>query len=90
MKNGSSFRTSHRKMTAAMSGILVNVFSSTTHQIRELYSGRAAKSIATAPPKIKQTSHFTFLDSRNDDKLLLSNGQCNWSVNAKIGCTTKH
>jgi hypothetical protein len=34
----------------AMSGMLVKVFSSRTHQMRAAYSGLAARSIATAPP----------------------------------------
>ena len=34
----------------ATSGILVNVFSTITQRIRELFSAREAKSIATAPP----------------------------------------
>jgi len=47
---GTYFKNSEDISTVAISGILVNVFSTITHHIFCEYSTRAAKSMATAPP----------------------------------------
>jgi hypothetical protein len=51
----------------AMSGMLVNEFSMTTHQILGAQSTRQAKSIATAPPEIKSKSNFDLSQSIEQD-----------------------
>lgn len=50
IKSGRYCRNLEPTKSAAMSGILVKVFSRIRHQIRREFSSFVAKSIATAPP----------------------------------------